>query len=89
MASARICSTWSRLFGKGVAEKRFLAHAAIMDSMVQLQQKGTGEKKSKPRAGKVDRRGGARRRGRCRSCGACCPLTMRVSCCDHQEFGIE
>ena len=38
-----------------VDEERFLADAAIMDSMVQLQPK-KGEKKGKPRAGKVDGR---------------------------------
>ena len=41
-----------------VAEKRFLADAAAMDSMVQLQRKKEKrEKKSKPRAAKVDGRG--------------------------------
>ena len=38
-----------------VAEKRFLADAAIMDNMVQLQRKKKkGEKKGTSRTGKVD-----------------------------------
>ena len=42
-----------------VAEKRFLAHAAIMDNMVQLQRKKEkGEKKGTSRTGKVDGRRG-------------------------------
>ena len=41
-----------------VAEKRFLADAAIMDNMVQLQRKEKGEKKDTSRKGKVDRRRG-------------------------------
>ena len=40
-----------------VAEKRFLADAAITDNMVQLQQE-KGEKKGTPRTCKVDGRGG-------------------------------
>ena len=39
-----------------VAEKRFLADAAITDNMVQLQQKEEGEKKGTSRTGKVDGR---------------------------------
>ena len=55
MAGARICSTWGRVFCKGVArdigvqtfytvvlrvaDERFTADAVIMDSMVQLQRK--------------------------------------------------
>ena len=66
MASARICSTWSRVFGKGVlapllfnifftavlcvAEKRFTADAIIMDSMVQLQRKKEKGEKKEGRA---------------------------------------
>ena len=46
-----------------MAEKRFLADAAITDNMVQLQRKREkGEKKGTSRTGKVDRRGGRRRR---------------------------
>ena len=42
-----------------VAEKRFLADAAITDNMVQLQRKGEGEKKGTSRTTiKVDRRRG-------------------------------
>ena len=42
-----------------MAEKQFLADAAIVDNMVQLQRKKEeGEKKGKPRSGNVDRRGG-------------------------------
>ena len=41
-----------------VAEKRFLADAAITDNMVQLQRKEKGEKKGTPRTGKVDGRRG-------------------------------
>ena len=41
------------------ADKRFLADAAIMDNMVQIQRKKEkGENNDKPRAGKVDGRGG-------------------------------
>ena len=44
-----------------VAEKRFIADAAIMDSIVQLQRKEKGEKKrGKTQVGKVD--SGGRRR---------------------------
>ena len=41
-----------------VAEKRFLADAAITDNMVQLQRKEKGEKKGTSRTGKVDGRKG-------------------------------
>ena len=41
-----------------VAEKRFLADAAITDNMVQLQRKKEGEKNGKSRTGKVDGRRG-------------------------------
>ena len=41
-----------------VAEKRFLAHAAITDNMVQLQRKEEDEKKGTSRTGKVDGRRG-------------------------------
>ena len=41
-----------------VAQKRFLADAAITDSMVQLQRKEKGEKKGTSRTGKVDGRRG-------------------------------
>ena len=41
-----------------VAEKRFLADAAITDNMVQLQRKEKGEKKGTSRTGKVDGRRG-------------------------------
>ena len=41
-----------------VAEKRFLADAAITDNMVQLQRKEEGEKKGTSRTGKVDGRRG-------------------------------
>ena len=41
-----------------VAEKRFVADAAITDNMVQLQRQQNGEKKGTPRTGKVDGRGG-------------------------------
>ena len=42
-----------------VAEKRFLADAAIMDHTVLLDRNNDkGEKKGKPWAGKVDGRGG-------------------------------
>ena len=42
-----------------VAEKRFLSDAAITDNIVQLQRrKDKWEKKSTPRTGKVDGRGG-------------------------------
>ena len=41
-----------------VAEKRFLADAAITDHMVQLQRKEEGEKKGTSRTGKVDGRRG-------------------------------
>ena len=53
-----------------VAEKRFVSAAAITDNMVQLQRKqDKGEKKGTPRTGKVDGRGGGRRRRRCRVVG--------------------
>ena len=68
-----------------VAEKRFLAYAAITDNMVQLQQKKEkGEKKGTSRTGKVDGRRGRRER-RCRDCGVCCTRTMRASYRDHQK----
>ena len=41
-----------------VAEKRFLADAAITDNMVQLQRKEKGENKGTLRTGKVDKRRG-------------------------------
>ena len=41
-----------------VAEKRFLADAAITDNMVQFQRKKEGEKKGTSRTGKVDGRRG-------------------------------
>ena len=41
-----------------MAEKRFLADAAITDNMVQLQRKEKGEKKGTSRTGKVDGRRG-------------------------------
>ena len=41
-----------------VAEKRFLADAAITDNMVQLQRMEKGEKKGTSRTGKVDGRRG-------------------------------
>ena len=41
-----------------MAEKRFLADAAITDNMVQLQRKEKGEKKCTSRTGKVDGRRG-------------------------------
>ena len=41
-----------------VAEKRFVADAAITDNMVQLQQKEEDEKKGTSRTGKVDGRRG-------------------------------
>ena len=65
-----------------VAEKRFLADAAITDNMVQLQRKEKGGKKSTSRTGKVDGRRGKRGR-RCRDCGVCCTRTMRASYSDH------
>ena len=67
-----------------VAEKRFLADAAITDNMVQLQRKEEGEKKGTSRTDKVDGRGGRRAR-RCRDCGVCCTRTMRASYRDHQK----
>ena len=67
-----------------VAEKRFLADAAITDNMVHLQQKEEGEKKGTSRTGKVDGRSGRRGR-RCRDCGVCCTRTMRASYRDHQK----
>ena len=53
-----------------VAEKRFLCDVVITDNTVQLQRKEKGEKKGTSRKGKVDGRGGRRRR-RCRGCGVC------------------
>ena len=41
-----------------VAEKRFVADAAITDNMVQLQRKEKGEEKGTSRTGKVNGRGG-------------------------------
>ena len=38
----------------GMADLRFLADAAIIDDMVQLQRKEEGEKKGTSRAGKID-----------------------------------
>ena len=68
-----------------VAEKRFLADAAIVDNMVQPQRKKEKrEKKGTPRTGKVDGKGGRRRR-RCRICRVLCTLTMRASYRDHQK----
>ena len=46
------------MFFTGVAEKRFLADAAITDNMVQLQRKKEGVKKGASRTGKVDGRRG-------------------------------
>ena len=60
-----------------VAEKRFIADAAIMDSIVQLQRKEKGEKKrGKTQVGKVDSRGQEEEPIRC---GECCTLTMQAS----------
>ena len=68
-----------------VAEKRFLADAAVTDNMVQLQRKKEkGEKKGTSRTGKVDGRRGRVRR-RCRGCWVCCTRTKRASCRDHQK----
>ena len=44
--------------GTAVAEKCFLADAAVMDNMVQLQRKKKGEKKGTSRTGNVDGRRG-------------------------------
>ena len=44
--------------GLRAEEKRFLADAAIMDNMVQLQQKEKGEKKCTPPTGKVNEKRG-------------------------------
>ena len=67
-----------------VAGKRFIADAAVMDSMVQLQQKKNGKKKrGKTRAGKVDWASGGERRTIC--CGECCTSTMQALSHDHQE----
>ena len=67
-----------------VAEKRFLADAAITDNMVQLQRKEESEKKGTSRTGKVTDGGGRKGRG-CRSCGVCCTRTMRASYRDDQK----
>ena len=70
-----------------VAEKRFLADAAITDNMVQLQRKEKGEKKGASRTGKVDgRKGEGGGEGpRCRGRGVCCTRMMRASYRDHQK----
>ena len=69
-----------------VAEKRFRADAAIMNNIVKLQQnKEKGEKKGKPRAGKVDVRGRGRRGGDDAGGGVCCTLTMQASYRDYQK----
>ena len=68
-----------------VAEKRFLADAAITDNIVPLQRrKEKGDKKGNSRTGNVDGDGGRRGRG-CRDCGVRCPRTMRASYRDHQN----
>ena len=46
-----------------VAEKRFLADAAITDNVVQLQRKEKGEKQGTSRTGKVDGRMGKKKEG--------------------------
>ena len=68
-----------------VAEKRFLADAAITDNMVQLQRKKEGEKKGTSRTGKVDGRRGKEGDEVQRLCGTCCTRTMRASYRDHQK----
>ena len=63
-SSARVCArtTFAQQVFTAVlrvAEKYFLAGAAIMDNVVQLQRKEEkGGRTGKPRAGKVDRWGG-------------------------------
>ena len=46
-----------------MAEKRFLADAAITDNVVQLQRKEKGEKQGTSRTGKVDGRMGKKKEG--------------------------
>ena len=66
-----------------VAENLFLTDAAIMYNVVQPQQnKDKGEKKSTPRAGKVDEQGG-KEEEEAQSCGECCTLTMQATYRDH------
>ena len=67
-----------------VAEKRFLADAAITDNMVQLQRKKEGEKRALHAQAKSTDGGGRSGRG-CRDCGVCCTRTMRASYRDHQK----
>ena len=67
-----------------VAEKCFIADAAIMDIIAQLQRTEKGKKKrGKARAEKVDELGGKKRR--LVRCGECCKLTMRALYRGHQE----
>ena len=85
-----------------VAEKRFIADAAIMDSIVQLQRKEKGEKKrGKTQVGKVDSGGQEEEPIRCGECctsmmQACITITSRVrgdddgcrdSVCGVQAYG--
>ena len=66
-----------------LAEKGFIADAAIMDSIVQLQRKENGENKTgKTRVDKVSRQGG--RRTRPMHCGECFTPTFRGWYHDHQ-----
>ena len=67
-----------------VAEKRFLADAAITDNMVQLQRK-ENQRKRALRAQATSTGGGGRRGRRCRECTVCCTRTMRASYRDDQK----
>ena len=67
-----------------VAEKRFLADAAITDNMVQLQRKEEGEKKGTLHTSKVDGRRG-REGDEVQRLWVCCTRTMRASYRDHQK----
>ena len=69
-----------------VAEKCFLADAAIRDNMVQLQRKkGKSEKKGTLHAQAKSTGGGGRRERRGRDRGVCCTRTMWASYRDHQK----
>ena len=69
-----------------VAEKRFLADAAITDNMVQLQRKKEkGEKKGTSRTGKVDGRRGKEEEEEVQRLWGRCKLTMRALYRDHQK----
>ena len=66
-----------------VAEKRFLADAAIMDNMVQLQRKEKGEKKGTLHTGNST--GGGKGVGAGADIVGYCTVTMRASYRDHQK----